>query len=98
MKKMLARLAQRLTHNLARPVVARRQSGVLRQHAALDRRGGLERDRGRVLAPRAGVGAVSHGLKSRDQMVLAVANQVRAAHCIDGFAGQWRVVGRLGLH
>src|SRR4051794_21221007 len=63
---LLLRLARRLRG--ARDT--RRQAGVLREQPPLDRR------RRRILAPRAGIAAVGSRLEGRDQVVLAVADQV----------------------
>ena len=64
------------------------QTGVLGQDAAGHRLAvGLLRGRGRgVLAAGALVTAVHHGLEGGNQMVLAVADQIDAAHGLERFA------------
>ena len=63
------------------------------QQTPFDDRRFLGRACCRVLLACAGVAAVGQRLEGRDQMVLAIADQVRPAHGLEGFTQQRPVVG-----
>ena len=66
----------------------RRCSGSRTARAAF----GFQAGRKRVFLSCAYIGAIRHGLVSRDEVMLAIANQVGAAHGFQGVAQQRPVV------